>query len=592
MGTAAVEWMLAAPATGPVDRVWFSPGGGRLFARTSSGKTFATADFENWTPVTGQASPGAGPTPSAARLPDPSAQVIRTEADPSRLYALGQQLSRSEDGGRSWTNLTQYESASVIGSGQHSLAVSPQNPDELVVANDEGVWRSMDGGLSWAGLNQSLPNLRVRRILSTQSGTAGTRIETDGFGMLELPPGGSVWFPAASAPPFQDAALQKRYSAMVGATVTAVGAAGNMVYAGAADGRLWTSFDGGQTFQLSRPETAGAVERIYVDPAAPRVALAALHGPGPRVLRTTSSGNLWDDLTGSLPGGAVHTVTADRAAGAVYIGGEGGVFWTRADLEGDSVPAGIWTSLTAGLPSAAVTDVRLDPAGVQLYIALDGYGVYATAAPHRKRRLQIVNTADFSGRAAAPGSLISVVGGRVDAARGGGLEYPVLAASETESQLQVPFGATGPNVNLSLQTNAGTVTLGLPVQPVSPAIMVSRDGVPLLLDADSGLEIDARNPARSSGRMQILATGLGRVRPDWPAGLQAPTDNLPVVAAPVKAYLDGNPLPVTRATLAPGYVGFYLVEVQLPPITNLGTSDLYLSAGGQDSNHVQMVLEP
>lgn len=44
--------------------------------------------------------------------------------------------------------------------------------------------------------------------------------------------------------------------------------------------------------------------------------------------------------------------------------------------------------------------------------------------------------------------------------------------------------------------------------------------------------------------------------------------------------------------LAPSYIGFYLIEVQLPPITNLGTSELYLSAGGQESNRVPMVLEP
>jgi hypothetical protein len=32
--------------------------------------------------------------------------------------------------------------------------------------------------------------------------------------------------------------------------------------------------------------------------------------------------------------------------------------------------------------------------------------------------------------------------------------------------------------------------------------------------------------------------------------------------------------------------------VQLPPLVNLGTSELYISAGGQDSNRVQLPLEP
>src|SRR5262249_47716215 len=155
-------------------------------------------------------------------------------------------------------------------------------------------------------------------------------------------------------------------------------------------------------------------------------------------------------------------------------------------------------------------------AGVQLYMALDGYGLYAAAAPHRVRNLRIVNGGDYSTRPAAPGSLLSVIGGLVSSATGNGLNYPVLAGSDTESQLQVPFEAVGPNVSLALRTPPGTITRDLPVVPVSPAILVSRDGVPMLWDADSGMPLDVRNAARSNGRMQIWATGLGKVRPDWP----------------------------------------------------------------------------
>ena len=119
-----------------------------------------------------------------------------------------------------------------------------------------------------------------------------------------------------------------------------------------------------------------------------------------------------------------------------------------------------WIKLSDNLPAAAATDVRLDPAGVQLYVALNGYGVYATAAPHRLRSLRLVNAADFSTRAAAPGSLLSVIGGRVNSARGGNLDYPVLAAADDASQIQVPFDAVGPNVTLALVTGNGNVQTG------------------------------------------------------------------------------------------------------------------------------------
>ncbi len=106
--------------------------------------------------------------------------------------------------------------------------------------------------------------------------------------------------------------------------------------------------------------------------------------------------------------------------------------------------------------------------------------------------------------------------------------------------------------------------------------------------------LDARNAAHSNGRIQILATGLGKVWPEWPTNLAAPLDKekVPAVVAGVKAYLDGTPLQVTSATLAPGYIGFYLIEAQLPAIANLGTSALYLTVDGQESNRVQIVIEP
>ena len=595
VGESGVEMSLAGPATGPVRDVWFSATGNALLARTPSGKVFQTQDFETWAAADPATEPPQAIPATAARMPESGARVVQSPRNPARIYALGQQLFRSDDGGRSWQNLTAYRSNSVIGTGQHSLAISPTDPDQLVVANDYGVWRSMDGGMSWSGLNQSLPNLAIRRILSTPFGATGTRIAAENLGALELPPGGTVWQPAGSSVSADpEAGLRLRFSPVIGTELTAVSQVGRFVYAGSRDGRIWYSIDSGASFSETRmPQGAsGPVERIFVDPVEPRVALAALAGRAARVLRTTNTGNFWDILDGNLPDTAVHSVTADRASGAIYIATDQGVFFGRADLENASTPAVNWVDLTAKLPAAPATDVRLDPSAVQLYIALEGYGVYATAAPHRIGSLRIVNGGDFSSRPAAPGSLLSVLGGRVTSAAASGLTYPILSGSDAETQIQVPFDAIGPNVSLALNTPAGTVTRDLPVQPVSPAILISRDGAPMLWDADSGLPLDFRNPAHAGGRLQIWATGLGRVRPDWPAGMQAPLDSPPTVIAEVKATLDGNPLQVTRATLVPGYVGFYLVEVQLPAVVNAGTSELFISAAGQDSNRVQLTLEP
>ena len=87
------------------------------------------------------------------------------------------------------------------------------------------------------------------------------------------------------------------------------------------------------------------------------------------------------------------------------------------------------------------------------------------------------------------------------------------------------------------------------------------------------------------GLTQALAQEL-------PTGMAAVLENPPEVVASVRAYLNGAAIPVTRATLAPGYIGFYLIEVQLPAISNAGASELYISADGSESNRVQVVIEP
>jgi uncharacterized protein (TIGR03437 family) len=594
VGSSSVELMLAAPATGPVDNVWFAPDGRTLYARTRSGKSFETADFENWTPSTASRADSARAV-AAERLPAPNAVLRPSQADSRRVYALANHVYESEDGGRTWTNLSAYKNESVIGPGQHDLAVSPLDAQHLVVANERGVWRSLDGGMSWTGLNRFLPNLTVRRILAAPANGRGMEIEIDGLGAAELPAGNSgaaaAWQAVADARSSRDAETRRAYAVQIGAEITAAATAGDVAYAGSSDGRIWVSTDRGRTWNPPRSGGNGPVESFFVDAQAPRLALAAVGGSGAHVLRTINAGVFWDDLTANLPDAPAHVVVADREAGAVYLATDRGVYLAHEDLEAAGPPAN-WTLVSGNLPAARATAVELDRSKSQIYIAVEGYGVYAAPAPHRAHTLRLVNAADFSTRPAAPGSLVSVLGGAVRSARAGDLEFPILDSSGGSTQMQVPFEVNGPTVGLLLDAASGRVSLGLAVQPASPAIFLDRDGAPLVLDADTGLMLDAANAAHSNTRIQILATGLGQVKPHWPTGLAAPLENPPAVAATVRAYLDRTPVEVTRATLAPGYVGLYLIELQLPALVNAGPAEFYISADGQESNRVRVHLEP
>jgi len=127
LGNHAVAMNLAGPAGGPVAATWFSLSGDRLFVRTRSGQIFETTDLSDFSTWTLTATPGT-PQPldrgffENTRGPEPNARILLVG---SRQFALGANLSMSEDSGQTWTNLTAYRRESVIGSGQHSVAVSP-----------------------------------------------------------------------------------------------------------------------------------------------------------------------------------------------------------------------------------------------------------------------------------------------------------------------------------------------------------------------------------------------------------------------------------------------------------------------------------
>jgi uncharacterized protein (TIGR03437 family) len=604
IGNSAIELAMPSVTTGPVARVWYSEDGSVLYAQTGSGQIFATTDFEQWKQVQGQSVPPPAPaSPESVTVPEAGLMIRSQRAGSSRFYGAGRNAYRSDDGGISWTNLTAYKGASILGGGLVDLAVSPREPDEVVVAANTGVWRSMDGGLTWTGLNQFLPNLPAGHLLGVPNGPRGVRLAlASGTAEIEWAPGEkTAWRPVDSADLERENNTKTALSQLLKHSITAVATAKDYIYTGDSEGRLQVSPDAGASWpQQFKLADLGAVESIWVDANDPRVAVAVLsarpasaqsQSKPTYVLRTMNGGIFWDDITANLPdAAAAHGVAADRASGAVYIATDGGVFFTMTDLA-SAGSATSWASLSQNLPAGA-TDVKLDGGANQLYAAVDGYGVYAAIAPHRFRDASVVNAADYSSRPTAPGALLSVLGTRVESASSANTVVPVLDASNTASQIQVPFEAQGNTFSLSLEAAAGRMTVGLPLQSVSPAIFVDPEGTPLALDADSGVLLDSTKPAHSNSRIQILATGLGLVKPNWPTGLVAPQTDPPRVVAPVHAYLDRTPVVVTQASLAPGYIGFYLIEIQLPQIVNAGAAELYVEAEGQQSNRVRLYTQP
>ncbi len=593
VGNSLEDLSLAGLATGAVDRVWYSADGSILYASAAS-KTFETSDFEKWAGSGAEVPASSDLSSEGTNLPEPAAHLQGFNGERSTMYAFGTFVYQSQDGGANWDNVTGYQGRSIIGEGVRDLAVSPRDPNEVTAATSAGVFRSLDGGKTWSGLNDGLPNLQALRLWALPAGDRGTEIEVPGNLTLEWEPGEKqAWRPVVNQESVREAQIRRALN------VTAFAQSGSTIYQGTQDGRIIVS-DGSNAPLQTSVQNAGKVERFWVDPNDARIAVAVL-GARPQnapagmtvqhVLHTVNGGANWDPITNNLPDAAVHGVAVSLEGGAIYVASDAGVFFTRTDVTQLRFP-GQWQPMT-GLPQAPVTDVRLDSGDNQLWAAVEGFGVYSTLAPHRLGDPKVVSTADLIARAAAPGSLMSVRGARLTSAQAGDLLVPVLATTDAESQIQIPYGATGDTLALSLVPAEGRqIGTLLPLAATSPGILVAPDGTPMLVDATTGTMLDASNPAHSRGRMQILATGLGRVIPDWPAGKPAPADDPPAVAAPVTAYLNGNPLAVTRQVLAPGYTGIYLVEVELPKLVNYGPAELSIVAGGHASNPVRVYIEP
>ncbi|HEY3839004.1 MAG TPA: hypothetical protein VGL72_20665 [Bryobacteraceae bacterium] len=595
LGNDSVGVNLAGPAGGPVDQVWFSTAGDRLFVRTRAGVIFETSDFSRWAfsrnPLTPVPEMNLGGVPS----PETGAKVVQSPTS-AQLFALGLNLQASDDFGRTWNNLTAFNRTPVIGAHQHAVAVSPLDRRQIVVGNDFGVWRTADSGMSWSSLNEELPNLPIRRLLAPAS-SGSLRAEIDGIGTVELPPAAAAshanWILSAGASD-QNELQRQAASKKLGTEITAFARTAALWFAGSADGRLWTSPDSGATWNLATARAAGRIEAIRTgsetDNSRGALAVASsMAGPTALNLRLfrTVDGNYWEDLSAGLPEGALHGVAVDSTASVAYVAGDKGVFTAHVDMN-NLVPVSGWQQLP-GLPNAAAMDVRLDSGRNLLYVAVEGYGLFSTPAPHKTSGVRVLTAADQPAESAAPGVLLHVQGSGLSRVRSDASDLAVVTTTASSAQVQVPFGASGSTLALTVDSAAGQSKLSLPLRAAAPSILVDGDGLPIVVDASSGLTLDARNMARPGTRIQVFASGLGKVDPEWRAGVPAP-DDPPVVTALVTARLEGNSVEVTKATLAPGYVGLYLVEVQLPGLVNAGAADFSLVVNGEPSNHVKIFL--
>ena len=165
-----------------------------------------------------------------------------------------------------------------------------------------------------------------------------------------------------------------------------------------------------------------------------------------------------------------------------------------------------------------------------------------------------------------------------------GQAAPLIYVSDAQINFVVPAGlAPGTAAVAVLAPNGLTVAAQVPLLATQPGIFYNTENAygAVLIAGTAQTTVD--RPAVGGDVLEVYATGLGAVQPSATLGLSE------TVAKP-GAYIAGTLAPVLFSGLAPGFVGLYQVNVQVPDGIRSGDQSLVLLLDGTTSNEVKIRL--
>jgi uncharacterized protein (TIGR03437 family) len=176
---------------------------------------------------------------------------------------------------------------------------------------------------------------------------------------------------------------------------------------------------------------------------------------------------------------------------------------------------------------------------------------------------------------------------------GGGLSLPghlhfvspgqinVQVPWEFQGQSSVAMKVTVAGNTADLQSNVYTV----PLANYAPAFFLNSGTVADALDNTTGALITTANPAAAGEVLQLYANGLGPVTNPPSSGDPALGSPLSQTTSPVAVTVGGKQATVFGgiAYLAPGAVGLFQINIQVPSGLSSGPQPIAISVGGQTS---------
>jgi len=222
----------------------------------------------------------------------------------------------------------------------------------------------------------------------------------------------------------------------------------------------------------------------------------------------------------------------------------------------------------------------------------------------------VVHAANFT-TTLAPGGMVSLFGTRVSSGTASatslplpgllagaqvlvnGASAPLFFASSGQINFQMPFelqGQTSAALKVSVLGNS-TPPVTIPLVAAAPGLFtVSQDGKGFVvaLHGTDNAPITVQNPARAGETIVVYGTGLGRVTPTVASGVAAPSSPAATTQTQATATIGSSAARVVFSGLAPGFVGLYQINIEIPAATPAADVPLAVTIGGVNSNLVAL----
>jgi uncharacterized protein (TIGR03437 family) len=172
----------------------------------------------------------------------------------------------------------------------------------------------------------------------------------------------------------------------------------------------------------------------------------------------------------------------------------------------------------------------------------------------------------------------------------GGVEAPLFYVSPTQIDAQIPFELTAGNQYQVIVNANGALTTPQPIQLTQavPAILQFTSGAVVAQHQDGTL-VSSTAPAAPGEYISFYMSGLGDTNPPVASGTASPSNPPATVVDTPVLTLNDTTIPVSFAGLAPGFVGLYQINFQVPSPLADGNYDIVITQDGAVSN--QTVLQ-